>query len=376
MQLIATCKLGLESVVAMELRALQINVDEVLDARVLFSGDEAALCRALLWLRAAERVLLVIGSFPAKTFDELFEGVKALPWKQYLQRDSNIHVNGKSAKSTLFSVSDCQSITKKAIVESLRQSYRTQLLPETGDEVIVEVGLLRDTATLALDACGAGLSRRGYRTWNVAAPLAESLAAGILLLSRFRSGVPLIDPMCGSGTFPIEAAMIAQRRAPGLSREFAAEAWHFLSPGAFSRAREEAQDAIDPSPVDIEGSDIDAHSIELCKRHAKKAGVMLRWAVRPLHELPEASDEGLIAVNPPYGERLLNKKDAQRLYQDMRAVFSRLPGYKQAIITADREFERFYGRRADKRRKLTNGGLPCTLYQYFPPKRAEDSAED
>lgn len=375
MQLIATCKLGLESVVAMELRALQIDVDEVLDARVLFSGDEAALCRALLWLRAAERVLLVVGSFPAKTFDELFEGVKALPWKRHLQRDSNIHVNGKSAKSTLFSVSDCQSITKKAIVESLRQSYRTQLLPETGDEVIVEVGLLRDTATLALDACGAGLSRRGYRTWNVAAPLAESLAAGILLLSRFRSGVPLIDPMCGSGTFPIEAAMIAQRRAPGLSREFAAEHWHFLSANAFSRAREEAQDAIDPSPVDITGSDIDAHSIELCKRHAKKAGVMLRWVIRPLHDLPEASGEGLIAVNPPYGERLLNKKDAQRLYQDMRAVFSRLPGYKQAIITADREFERFYGRRADKRRKLTNGGLPCTLYQYFP-KRAEDGIED
>ncbi len=366
MQFIATCKLGLESVVAMELRTLNLSVDEVLDARVLFSGDDLALTRALLWLRSAERVLLVVGSFPALTFDELFEGVKALPWKQFLKRDSNIHVNGKSAKSTLFSVSDCQSITKKAIVESLRQSYHTQLLPESGDEVIIEVGLLRDVATLALDACGAGLSRRGYRTWNVAAPLAESLAAGILLLSRYRSGVPFLDPMCGSGTFPIEAAMIAQRRAPGLSREFAAESWHFLSQDAFLRAREEAQDTIDTTPVDIEGSDIDAHSIELCKRHAKKAGVMLRWTVRPLKDLPERQGDGLIAVNPPYGERLLNRKDAQRLYQDMRAVFSRMPGYKQAIITADREFERIYGQRADKRRKLTNGGLPCTLYQYFP----------
>lgn len=365
MQYIATCKLGLESVVAMELRAQNITVDEVLDARVLFSGDELTLTRALLWLRSAERVLLVVGSFPATSFDELFEGVKALPWKQYLKRDANIHVNGKSAKSALFSVSDCQSITKKAIVESLRQSYRTQLLPETGDEVIIEVGLLRDVATLALDACGAGLSRRGYRTWNVAAPLAESLAAGILLLSRYRSGVPFIDPMCGSGTFPIEAAMIAQRRAPGLSREFAAENWHFLSPNAFITAREEAQDLIDATPVDIEGSDIDAHSIELCKRHAKKAGVMLRWAVRPLRELPAKEGEGLIAVNPPYGERLLNRKEAQALYQEMRQVFSRLPGYKQAIITADREFERVYGQRADKRRKLTNGGIPCTLYQYF-----------
>ncbi len=376
MQYIATCKLGLESVVAMELRALNLTVDEVLDARVLFSGDDLTLTRALLWLRSAERVLLVAGSFPAASFDELFEGVKALPWKQYLKRDANIHVTGKSAKSTLFSVSDCQSITKKAIVESLRQSYRTQLLPETGDEVIVEVGLLRDVATLALDACGAGLSRRGYRTWNVAAPLAESLAAGILLLSRYRSGIPFLDPMCGSGTFPIEAAMIAQRRAPGLFREFAAETWHFLSPDAFPQAREEAQDSIDAAPVDIEGSDIDAHSIELCKRHAKKAGVMLRWAVRPLKELPAKDGEGLIAVNPPYGERLLNKKEAQSLYQEMRAVFSRLPGYKQAIITADREFERVYGQRADKRRKLTNGGMPCTLYQYFPKNHFDGRAEE
>ncbi|HWR23540.1 MAG TPA: class I SAM-dependent RNA methyltransferase [Feifaniaceae bacterium] len=374
MQYIATCKLGLESVVAMELRAQNIAVDEVLDARVLFSGDDTALTRALLWLRCAERVLLVVGSFPATSFDGLFEGVKALPWKQYLKKDANIHVNGKSAKSTLFSVSDCQSITKKAIVESLRQSYRTQLLPETGDEVIVEVGLLRDAATLALDACGAGLSRRGYRTWNVAAPLAESLAAGILLLSRYRGGVPFIDPMCGSGTFPIEAAMIAQRRAPGLLREFSAEHWHFLSPDAFISAREEARDLIDETPVDIEGGDIDAHSIELCKRHAKKAGVMLRWAVRPLKELPAKEGEGLIAVNPPYGERLLNKKEAQALYQEMRAVFSRLPGYKQAIITADREFERMYGRRADKRRKLTNGGMPCTLYQYFPKHQDDGRA--
>lgn len=368
MRFIATCKLGLESVVAMELRALHIEVDEVLDARVRFSGEEMTLSRALLWLRTAERVLLEVGSFPAYSFDELFEGVKAIPWKRYLPRDANIHVTGKSAKSGLFSVSDCQSITKKAIVESLRAAYHTQVLPETGKEIIVEVGLLRDIATLALDACGAGLSRRGYRTWNVAAPIAETLGAGILLLARYRSDRPFLDPMCGSGTLPIEAAMIAQNRAPGLMRGFAAEDWGFLPKEAFAQAREEARDSINPVTVDIEGSDIDAYSIELCKRHAKKAGVMLRWAVRPLNELTHARDYGILATNPPYGERLLNKEQAQRLYKEMRTAFDRLPGWAINVITASRDFERIYGRRADKRRKLTNGGIPCTLYQYFPGK--------
>jgi len=367
MQYIATCKLGLESVVAAELNALSIPVDGVLDARVLFSGGDGTLARALLWLRSAERVLLVAGVFPARTFDELFEGVNRLPWKRYLPRDASIHVNGKSAKSALFSVSDCQSITKKAIVENLRAAYRTTLLPETGEEVIVEVGLLRDEATLALDACGAGLSRRGYRTWNVAAPLAETLAAGILLLSRYRGG-PFLDPMCGSGTFPIEAALIAQNRAPGLNRAFAAETWSFLDRKAFPLARGEALDAARDTPLEIEGSDIDGRSVELCRRHAKKAGVRLGWAVRSLRDLPERGGEGLMAVNPPYGERLLNRKEAQQLYRELREAAARVPGFRLGVITPDPEFERIFGRRADKRRKLTNGGMPCTLYQYFPGK--------
>ena len=366
MQLIATCKLGLESVVAMELRTLQIDVMEVLDARVRFSGDETALARALLFLRAAERVFLEVGSFQATTFDELFEGVKALPWKEYLLRDANIHVTGKSAKSGLFSVPDCQRITKKAIVESLRAAYRTQHLPETGKEVIVEIGMLRDTATLALDACGAGLARRGYRTWNVAAPLSETLGAGLVLLARYRGGRPFLDPMCGSGTLPIEAAMIAQNRAPGLNRGFAAENWAFLPGRAFEIAREQARDAIDPSPVDIEGSDIDPRSIELCKRHAQKAGVKLRFVVRPVKEPAPVGSGGVLVTNPPYGERMLSPADAQRLYREMRAAFDGLTGWSVNIFTAYREFERAYGRRADKRRKLSNGGLPCMLYQYLP----------
>ena len=366
MRLIATCKLGLESIVAMELRALQIEVMEVLDARVRFSGDETVLARALLFLRTAERVFLEVGSFQATTFDELFEGVKALDWRTYLPRDANIHVTGKSAKSGLFSVPDCQRITKKAIVESLRTSYRTQNLPETGKEIIVEIGMLRDFATLALDACGAGLARRGYRTWNVAAPLSETLGAGLVLLARYRGGRPFLDPMCGSGTLPIEAAMIAQNRAPGLNRDFAAENWAFLPKRTFELAREQARDSIDPSPIDIEGSDIDPHSIELCKRHAQKAGVKPRFTVRPVKETAPSGGGGVLVTNPPYGERMLNPADAQQLYREMRVAFNGLADWSVNIFTAYREFERAYGLRADKRRKLSNGGLPCMLYQYLP----------
>lgn len=248
MRYIATCKLGLERVVSGELKGLGIAVEQVEDARVLFSGGPEAMARACVWLRSAERVLQEVGSFEARTFDELFEGVKALDWKAYLGKNTFIHVNGKSAKSTLFSVSDCQSITKKAIVENLKAAYGISILPETGERVIVEVGLLRDQVTLALDPCGAGLSRRGYRTYNVTAPISESLGAAILLLSRYRGDKPLLDPMCGSGTFPIEAAMIAQNIAPGLHRSFAGESWRFLPADLFDRARQEAQDRMERRP--------------------------------------------------------------------------------------------------------------------------------
>ena len=366
MQFIATCKMGLESTVSLQLRRLGAQEVEAKDARVYFSGDAALLARALLWLRTAERVLLVVGAFPAASFDELFEGTKALDWKRYLPRDANIHVNGKSAKSALFSVSDCQSIVKKAIVEKLKQAYRTTVIPETGAEVIVEVGLLRDEATLALDCCGAGLARRGYRTWNVAAPLSETLGAGIVMLSQFHKCHRLIDPMCGSGTMPIEAAMIAGNRAPGLLREFAASSWHFISRDVFDRARGEARDAANYEPVEIEGSDIDARCIDICKKHAKKAGVMLKWAVRPLKELRPEGEPGVLVCNPPYGERLLSEREVKRLYADMRRVFDAAQGWQANILAAGHGFEKLYGKRADKRRKLTSGGLACTLYQYWP----------
>lgn len=364
MRFIATCKMGLESTVAFQLKKLNIEVEKTLDARVYFLGDFETMARAVLWLRTAERVLLEVGAFKANSFDELFEGTKALLWKQYLRPTSNIHVNGKSAKSGLFSVSDCQSIVKKAIVESLKSAFSVNTISETGDEVIVEIGMLKDEATLALDCCGAGLSRRGYRTYNVQAPLSETLGAGILLLSRFFPDTPLIDPMCGSGTMPIEAAMIAQNRAPGLLRDFAAEKWHFVPRNVFATAREEAHDSIIDRPLRILGSDIDAHNIDLCKKHAKKAGIMVNWAVKPVIDLETKWERGVVVCNPPYGERMMEQKDVVKLYKSMRQTFDTLDGWQINIITAMREFESIYGKRADRRRKLSNGGMTCTLYQY------------
>ena len=307
MRFIATCKMGVESLVSLELKRLGMKNVAAEDARVCFEGDMLDMARACLWLRTAERLLMDVATFSATTFEELYEGVSRVDWKQYFLRDSFIHVNGKSAKSKLFSVSDCQSITKKAIVDRLSTSYRINRLPETGKRVILEVGILKDNVTLALDCCGAGLSRRGYRTYNVDAPIAETLGAAIVLLSRFKGDMELIDPMCGSGTMPIEAAMIAENRAPGLNRSFAAEEWHFLPSTVFTEARLSAREAIKPMKLCILGSDIDARSIDLCKKHAKKAGVMLEWKNAPLSGLKVRRESGIIVCNPPYGERLMDK---------------------------------------------------------------------
>ncbi len=365
MKFYATCKLGLESLVTRQLRDLGIEVLETADARVSFSGGQEEMAKALLWLRTAERVLLVAEEFDAETFDELFEKTKAVRWKQYLKPQTNIHVTGKSAKSTLFSVSDCQSIVKKAIIENLKAAYRTTVIPEGGDEVIVEVGILRNRVSLCLDCCGAGLTRRGYRTYNVAAPLSETLGAGIVLLSRYRADIPLIDPMCGSGTMPIEAAMIAQNIAPGLKRSYAAESWWFFDEGVWTRARQDAADARTNQKIDVRGCDIDERSIDLCKKHAKKAGVFCDWSVQDIKDFSVTEQSGVIVCNPPYGERLMEKNDVKAIYKTMRRVFSPHPGWSVNVISGMREFEQVYGKRADKRRKLTNGGMPCTLYQYF-----------
>lgn len=277
----ATCKIGLESVVAGELRDLGIEVLRVSDARVDFAGDHFAMARACLWLRTAERVLMKLASFRAVTFDELYEGVRRIRWKDYLLRTSFIHVNGKSAKSRLFSVSDCQSIAKKAIVDSLSREYGLKILPENGRRIIIEIGILRDEVTVALDCCGAGLSRRGYRTYNVPAPISETLGAAIVMLSGYRQTRPLIDPMCGSGTMPIEAAMIANNIAPGINREFAAEDWHFLQNNAFAAAREQARDSVRRDTVDISGRDIDPIRLNSVKNMQKRRGSCSIGALNP-----------------------------------------------------------------------------------------------
>lgn len=362
----ATCKIGLEALVSGELRSLGIEVTAVHDARVDFTGSYTDMAVSLLNLRTAERVLMEVGSFRAVSFEELYEGVRAIRWQEYLTKNSFIHVTGKSAKSRLFSVSDCQSIAKKAIVDSLFSAYGVKVLPENGKRVIIEIGILRDEVTVALDCCGAGLSRRGYRTYNVPAPISETLGAAIVQLSGYRADRPFIDPMCGSGTMPIEAALLATNTAPGLGRSFAAEDWHFIRDNAFAAARERAMDSILKVPFDITGSDIDARSIDLCKKHAKKAGVMLNWRVAPVQSLDERRTGGVLCCNPPYGERLLEKKDAEKLYREMHTVFARLDGWSVNIIASHPEFERIYGQRADKRRKLSNGGMVCTLYRYFP----------
>ena len=369
MEFIATSKIGLESTVAFQLHKLGILDTETLDARVKFNGEYEEMAKALLWLRTAERLLMTVGTFRAETFDSLFEQTKALPWDRYLSPKTKIHVNGKSAKSTLFSVSDCQSIVKKAIVESLKASYLVGTIPETEEEVIIEVGILRDEVTLALDCCGAGLSRRGYRTYNVPAPLSETLGAGLILLSRFFPDTPLIDPMCGSGTIPIEAAMIANNIAPSLNRSFSAEQWRFIDKKVFVLAREEANDARRSDKLCIMGSDIDPHCIDLCKKHAKKAGVMLDWKVRPVKELATEWHNGVLICNPPYGERLSDAKAVKALYREMYTVFERIPDWQINIITSNRDFEAVYGKPADRRRKLSNGGMVCTLYQYYANKK-------
>lgn len=365
MEFIATAKIGLESTIAFQLHKLGILETETLDARVKFSGGYEEMAKALLWLRTAERLLMTVGTFHADTFDSLFEQTKALPWNRYLTPKTRIHITGKSAKSTLFSVSDCQSIVKKAIVESLKAAYRVNTVPETDEEVIVEVGILRDEVTLAFDCCGAGLSRRGYRTYNVPAPLSETLGAGLILLSRFFPDTPLIDPMCGSGTIPIEAAMIANNIAPSLGRSFAAEQWRFVDPKIFSTAKEEARDSCRSDKLRILGSDIDPHCIDLCKKHAKKAGVMLDWKVRPVKDLATEWHNGVLICNPPYGERLSDAKAVKALYREMHTVFERIPDWQINVITSNRDFESIYGKPADRRRKLSNGGMVCTMYQYY-----------
>lgn len=377
-QLIATTVFGVESVVARELKWLGYDDYFVENGKVTFSGDLEAIAQTNMWLRSAERVLLKMGEFKATTFKELFEGTKALEWEKWLPEDANFPVEGKSVNSTLFSVPDCQAIVKKAIVERLKTKYKCNWFSETGNRYKIEVSILKDMVTLTIDTSGVGLHKRGYRTLVGAAPIKETMASAILNISRWKGDRALIDPFCGTGTFPIEAAMIALNMAPGLNREFDAEKWDNIPKSLWDREREFSRSVIKKDvEIRISGSDIDDKVMSLARYHAKRAGVLDKIHLQrlPMKDISSRYKYGFIVCNPPYGERIGEQKELGNLYKEMGKTFRKFDTWSYYIISSVDRFEKMFGRKADKKRKLYNGRLQCNLYQYFgekPPKRMEE----
>ncbi|MEX1224888.1 MAG: bifunctional 23S rRNA (guanine(2069)-N(7))-methyltransferase RlmK/23S rRNA (guanine(2445)-N(2))-methyltransferase RlmL, partial [Pirellulales bacterium] len=371
LELLATCAFGLESIVKRELAELGYEAEVVQPGRVLFHGDGSAICRANLWLRCADRVLLRLGTFTAVDFGELFDRTHALPWQEWLAADATFPVNGRSIKSQLSSVPACQKIVKKAIVEKLRAAHAVETLPETGPKYSIEVALLKDEATLTIDTTGPSLHKRGYRKLVGTAPIKETLAAAMVLLSFWKPERPLLDPFCGSGTIPIEAALIGRRLAPGLHRDFDAEQWPAIDPQLWSQARDEAWDLALPSlPARIVATDADEEMLSLARYHARQAGVVddIHFQHKRFSDLASRKDYGCLIANPPYGSRLGRDREIEALYRSMPEVLRRLPTWSHSILTSHEEFERLLGQPADKRRKLYNARIECTLYQYYGPK--------
>jgi len=370
-ELIATATFGLEAVVAEELKSLGYNQVATENGKVTFTADERAICRTNLWLRTADRIRLKVGEFEALTFDELFERTRALPWAEILPENAFFPVDGKSVKSTLFSISDCQAIVKKAVVESMKQRYRKEWFAEDGPEYKIEVSLLKDIATLTIDTSGEGLHKRGYRTGGGEAPLRETLAAALVQLARWKPGITLIDPMCGSGTIPIEAALMGLNIAPGMNRTFASEKWPTIEKKHWHEARRETHDLVDyDRELDVTGTDINNDAIEIARKNALEAGVedAIHFQARPLSELSSKKKYGKIICNPPYGERLNTLKETEKLYKQMGKLFKKLDTWSYYIITAHENFEALFGKRASKRRKLYHGNIRVHYYQYFGPR--------
>lgn len=379
MQLIATCAFGLEAVVARELSALGYESRTVRPGRLAFVGDWSAVARANLWLRSADRVLVELASFASPDFDALFDTVRALPWEEWMAPDAEIPVRGRSRKSQLTSVPACQRTVKKAIVERLLAARPGTELPETGAAVPVEVSLLDDVAAIDVDTSGVGLHRRGYRTLAAAAQLRETLAAALVQLSFWRPERQLVDPFCGTGTICIEAAMIGRRLAPGRHRDFAAEHWPASSAEAWAAAREEAADLALPAlPLRIIGSDADAESLKLARHHAELAGVTadIHFQQHEFAELTSSRQYGCVIANPPYGMRLGDDEEIEELYRTFPTVLRRLKTWSHFILSARPDLERLVGQEADRRRKLYNGRIPCTLYQFFGPRPPRRRAQD
>ncbi len=370
-ELIATSTFGLEAVVKREV--INLGYPDLLteDGRITFSADISAIPKANLWLRTADRVLLKMGQFRALSFEELFENTKALPWDEWITEDGRFTVTGKSVKSKLFSVPDCQAIVKKAVVEKMKLKYKKDWFSESGPEFTIQVSLLKDTATLTIDTSGTGLHKRGYRSKAVEAPLKETLASALVQLSFWNKDRLLVDPFCGSGTIPIEAALIARNIAPGLSRSFASEEWPRVGKTLWKQARVDALKAIDQhSRIRIVGSDIDKNAIRTARQNAANCGVddCIEFRAMPFSQLSTDENYGVVVTNPPYGERMGQTQQARELYKDMGNKFRDNLTWSVYVITSEEDFESLYGRQADRKRKLYNGRIKVDYYQFYGPK--------
>lgn len=367
-QLLATSPMGLESIVAKEVQELGYETT-VENGRVLFEGDEKAIVKANLWLRTADRVKIVVGRFNATTFDELFEKTKSLPWENVIGAQGMFPVQGKSVKSKLFSVSDCQAIVKKAIVERLKHVYSIKgWIDESGSKYQVEVSLLKDEALLTIDTSGSGLHKRGYRLAQGEAPMKETLAAALVRLTNWSGETPFIDPFCGSGTLAIEAALIAQNIAPGFNRSFASEEWDIIPEGLYDQLRQEADEvALYDKEIDIVASDIDPRMVEIAKANAVEVGLgdIIKFTVQDVHDL--VVPEGPISIigNPPYGERIGERSEVEAMYKHLGEILNKNNQVSLYMLTSYKEFEPLVGTKATKRRKLFNGYIECTYYQYW-----------
>ncbi len=362
---------GLEGIAGDELRRLNMENVAVENGRVLFSGDESAMARANICLRTGERVLLVLADFQAASFEELFQGVVNTPLERFIPADGQFPVKGHCLNSQLMSVPDCQAIIKKAASKRLGQHYGVQWLPETGEKYQLQFSLMNDRVQIYLDTSGAGLHKRGYRAVGNDAPLRETLASAMVMLTRYRGREFLWDGFCGSGTIPIEAALIAKNRAPGLSRRFAAERFAWVSEAAFALARQEAKDREFKGDYRILGSDNDPKCVSLSMANARKAGVAdcIQFKDGDATKMSLPTDSGIFICNPPYGQRMGEQRDAQRLYAALGRHLKYADGWKKYIITSEPEFEHYFGRRADKKRKLYNGMIKCDYYMYTDPSR-------
>lgn len=362
------CLLGLEGLIADELREMGARNVNAENGRVLFSGDEYTLARANIRSRFSERILVVLGTFEAHSFEELFQGTKKLPWEAWVGKTDRFPVKGYSLNSDLFSVSDCQSIIKKAVVERLKTKYKIPWFEETGALYQIQFSIMKNQVTLYIDTSGKGLHKRGYRPASNAAPLKETLAASLCALARVRPYHTVYDPMCGSGTIAIEAALMACNIAPGVSRRFTAEEWKQVPANVWQEERAAAR-ALEKRDIPFKayGSDIDPEALSIAKENARRAGVeeFVSFTQKDVRSFAPDEEKYTVIVNPPYGERLLDTEDARKIYKDLGSLFVPGKGKAYYIITADEDFEKAFGRKADKRRKLYNGMIKCQVYMYF-----------